>query len=238
MKKVFSNSSECIHVFAQRSQDEGCSSSRNVFFRGDKIYSYGSHYLLGEFLKDGSIMINDEGYSVTTSKHISQLQGATSHYKQWHTSDCDLDQVYYSITQNASRLARANKPWLYTEPMVRLFAALNKYLETYKIVGVKSKPKYREIKKIVKSIEGDLDGYREVLLKAKKKEEAKALRLAQAKLDDFFAYECKKVKGHKIGYYTVTSINGKLKIGCHDINMDSVRKLGDQLLKERGNERV
>ena len=221
-------------------------------------------------------MINDEGYSVTTSKHISELRGATSHYKQWHKTDCDLDLVYSRIKENESKLARARKPWIYTSEIESSFNALNTYLNEYEIVGVKSNPKYRKIKKIVKAIQGDLDGYKEVLLKAKKKEEAKAAKLAQAKLDDFFAYKCrtvrirgnehvrlsedgtkiettqgvkvrvepaldlyrliklgKNVRGHRIDHYTVTSVNGKLKIGCHDINMDSVRKLGDQLLKDR-----
>ena len=63
MKRVFTNSYDVIHLYAQRSQDEGrCS---NVFFYGDKIYSYGHHYLLGEFIDDGkAIIINDEGLLV------------------------------------------------------------------------------------------------------------------------------------------------------------------------------
>jgi hypothetical protein len=37
------------------------------------------------------------------------------------------------------------------------------------------------------------------------------------------------IKGHRIGSYIVTSINGTLKIGCHNIDMDSVHKVGKQL---------
>jgi len=32
------------------------------------------------------------------------------------------------------------------------------------------------------------------------------------------------IKGYKIGYYTVISINGTLKIGCHNIPMEEVRR--------------
>ena len=64
MKRVFTNSTEVIHLWAQRTQNEArCS---NVFFEPDyklsdgnwealetssKIYSYGKHYLLAEFLE-------------------------------------------------------------------------------------------------------------------------------------------------------------------------------------------
>ncbi|MGV7234641.1 MAG: hypothetical protein ACQ9ET_00140 [Nitrosomonadaceae bacterium] len=37
------------------------------------------------------------------------------------------------------------------------------------------------------------------------------------------------IKGHKIGYYTVTSINGTLKIGCHSINVKNMHEIGKQL---------
>jgi hypothetical protein len=39
------------------------------------------------------------------------------------------------------------------------------------------------------------------------------------------------IKGAKIDNYTVISINGTLKIGCHNINMDSVKTVGEQILK-------
>ena len=85
MKRVFNSSVDVMHVYAQRSQsDARCS---NVFFEYDRIYSYGRHYLLGEFIDDGkAIVINDTGYSVTTSKHIYQLIQATRQYKQFFTS--------------------------------------------------------------------------------------------------------------------------------------------------------
>ena len=76
MKKVYSNSNEVMHLFAQQSQSEARSSSNNVYFEtpyidnrpyGSKIYSYGRHYLLGEFIDNNTIFINDDGYSVTTS---------------------------------------------------------------------------------------------------------------------------------------------------------------------------
>ena len=50
MKKLFSNSADVMHIFVSQNQQEGkCS---NVFFYGSKLYSYGYHYLLGEFIEN------------------------------------------------------------------------------------------------------------------------------------------------------------------------------------------
>ena len=93
MKKVFQNTSEVVHVFAQQSQSQGCNQSRSIYFYDNKIYSYGSHYLLGEFINDETIIINDFGYSVTTSKHINELTNATSQYNQFLTSSIDIKHI-------------------------------------------------------------------------------------------------------------------------------------------------
>ena len=83
MKKVFSNGNQVAHVWAQQTQSVGgCS---NVFFEGAAIYSYDYHYPLGFFAtnKKGekAAIINNAGYSVTTSKHIQWARSAVSHYK-------------------------------------------------------------------------------------------------------------------------------------------------------------
>lgn len=66
-RKVFENSM-VAHVWAQRSQSEGRSSNGQFYFTGDKLYSYGSHHLMGLHV-DGGTLINSTSYSVTTSKH-------------------------------------------------------------------------------------------------------------------------------------------------------------------------
>jgi hypothetical protein len=38
------------------------------------------------------------------------------------------------------------------------------------------------------------------------------------------------IRGHRISNYIVNSINGTLKIGCHNINMESVHKVGKQII--------
>lgn len=110
MKKVFRNTDEVIHVFAQRTQYEGRNQSGNIFFYRDKIYSYGHHYLLGQFLDDKTILINDRGYSRTTSKHISKLSYATSQYRRFYLTEVDVDLVYKQVNDLLKKIEGARKP--------------------------------------------------------------------------------------------------------------------------------
>lgn len=80
MRKVLKNSSEVCHVFARQSQEEGrCS---NVYFHGKEIFSYGRHFCMAKVLDSSRILITDRTYSVTTSKHMSEIRYATNHYQQ------------------------------------------------------------------------------------------------------------------------------------------------------------
>jgi len=82
MKKVFRNSSEVCHIYVNGVQKEGrCS---NIFFYNDLIYSYGYHFCMAKKIDYNTILITDRKYSVTTSKHLSELRSAASH----------LDKVY------------------------------------------------------------------------------------------------------------------------------------------------
>jgi len=80
IKRVFSNGDQVIHIWANQSQsDARC---RNVFFEGKSVYSYGRHYELGRLVEFNGVklaLINDRGYSVTTSGHISSAWHAVSH---------------------------------------------------------------------------------------------------------------------------------------------------------------
>lgn len=77
MKQVFTNDQLC-HVWAQGTQASGRSDS--MFFEGNKIYSYGKHYLAAEIhtSKSGKriALVNSHKYSVTTSKHLSSIRNA------------------------------------------------------------------------------------------------------------------------------------------------------------------
>ena len=95
MRTVFNSTSEVCHVFAQRTQTEG--RAGNVFFEGNVIYSYGYHYELARFFQgannETAILINDMGYSTSTSKHIGLIRSATSHFTQFNFTETDGETV-------------------------------------------------------------------------------------------------------------------------------------------------
>jgi len=274
-----------MHIFAQQTNEIGKNPSRNVFFKkqwnceksyATHLYSYGEHYLLAEFIDDNTIVINDSGYSVTTSKHISQVTSATRQYKQFFKTQTDLDMVHSHIVNYLKpKLAKAKKPELYIQPILSLFETLNEYLVYTKAKKYKSNAKYKEIKRIVVALNDDAGNYQEKLnILAKKQAKAEALkekRELKTNLEKFNNYEkdwfrskedylrlskdgervessqqvsVKRenakalyelivrgvdIKGKHIENYTVTSINGTLKIGCHSINIESMHAIGKQL---------
>ena len=77
MKKVFASHSEVCHVWAQFNQSEG--KAGNIFFEGDKIYSYGYHYVMANKVTNKGktvILTNSNGYSVSTTQHESHMNRA------------------------------------------------------------------------------------------------------------------------------------------------------------------
>jgi hypothetical protein len=284
MKKVFTNAHDVIHLFAQRSQEEGRSS--NVFFeKTDHIYSYGHHYLLGRFINDGdAIIIDDRGYSATTSKHISILRGATSHYRQFYTEQINIRRVKDQVDELLKKWSVARKPEMYVSEINYLFERFNEfqqYVREHKI-GNQYKVDFRssDYKKLRKQVESlDSDEARQALAQYEKDKKAREKRALEASrkqaIDEFLNYETDNIcirgglgkdilrlsqdksmvetskrvrvkaenahalyqlikrgvdiKGKHIEHYTVTSINGTLKIGCHNIDMDYVHLVGAQL---------
>ena len=275
MKTVFSNAQDCVHAFAQRQTPQG--RAGNVFFYGDKIYSYGYHYLLAEFIDDKTILINDSGYSSTTSKHISYVTSGTRQYKQFFTTKCEIGLVYSQVLSLQDKLANARKPENYINGILSLWDSLNEYVKYIKSKNIPKDTRYKAIKAIVKALNVDSVQYQQKLADAKKKDELakkrKDAKQIKEALTKFYNYEVNSfrigdtdylrlsqdgstvetsqyvkvstdeartlykaicngvdIKGHRISNYIVNSINGRLKIGCHNIDMDSVHKVGKQLI--------
>lgn len=70
MKTVFSNHDQVAHIWASQSQDQG--RAGNIFFEGDKIYSYGYHFCIARFANEflaPIVLFTNRGYSNSTAKH-------------------------------------------------------------------------------------------------------------------------------------------------------------------------
>ena len=213
MKKVFSNTSEVVHVFAQQTQSEGRNQSGSIYFKDNRIYSYGSHYLLGEFINSETIIINDYGYSVTTSKHINELIYATSQYNRFYTSSIDIKHVQTEIDYNIKKLAKANKPEIYISNITKLESNLSKWVDyckdnkikkqhfsKYNFVVNKSDYKYKKIVKISNNLltTETIEKIKEKGKKESIKQKAKDKKELKNKIDKFNTY---KIDRFKIGEF-------------------------------------
>ena len=153
MKKIFTNS-ELIHKFAEQSQEEGQTTTRNLFFNKNKVYSYGHHYLLGEILPDNRIIINNTGYSSSTGKHIGMLRQATRQYKQIFYSDVCLNNVHEKIIESSKKIINARKKEIYANEIINTFEIFNEYLNIFSNKYESSiKIEYQNLKYILNKIE-------------------------------------------------------------------------------------
>jgi len=193
MKKVFSSNYDTIHTFAQQTHPEGRTSNGNVFFEGNKIYSYGYHYLLGEFIDKDTIMINDEGYSISTGKHISILIGATSQYKRYYKTRTDIYYIHFHVFGYLRpKLAKARKPQKYISEIYSYWHSLNTYLTERKLKTKANKdPKYKELKKYVNSLQDktSIQDLKEWAKQEKQKKQEREKRELKYKLQKFREYE-------------------------------------------------
>ena len=71
------------HVWAQMNKDSGDSNNGQFYFRGPRLYSYGSHFVAGFIDAKGRAWMNRDSYSPTTSKHMSYAWRAVSHRKSF-----------------------------------------------------------------------------------------------------------------------------------------------------------
>lgn len=230
MKTVFSSTDEAIHIFAQQQQTDIKNSSRNIFCKrsnynlnyADEIYSYGHHYLLGKFIDKNTILINDKGYSNTTSKHIYCLRYATSQYKQFFVTETDLDYILNHFNYLYKKWLKARKPLIYSSEINSTFNKLNEFIE-YTKKKCKRDKRYLEIKKIYKCVNSDdknsLEKYRK---ETQRKEKLKAKKEFAKKLIDFNNYKIDYIRLKnksddylrisKCGEYVETTQNVKVSV--------------------------
>lgn len=187
MRTVFNSASDVMHIFAQRTQNHARSS--NVFFYGNQIYSYGYHYLLGEFLDDNTILINDKGYSNTTAKHINYLIQATSQYKRYYLTETNETILLGKFQTLLEKLAKAKKPEIYISEINYLFS---KYSE---FQAYKKQKLDKELIKLHKTANNgiDLEKYKKAIQAKEKREKAQKAKEAKKQIEFFRTYETNRI---------------------------------------------
>jgi len=131
--KIVNNSTQVIHLFANQVQSEARTPSSpyggsSLYFEGESIFSYGSHYKLGLHLKGRAILINTLGYSVTTSKQISQLSQGARHLNTFYSESVFIDSVLAKVESLLLLIPRARKNKLrYLNEIKGLCASFNDF---------------------------------------------------------------------------------------------------------------
>ena len=188
MKTVFTNN-EIMHVFNEQNQSEGRTSNNNIYFYDNKIYSYGSHYLLGEFIDKETIIINDKGYSNTTSKHIFLLMDATRDKKQFFTTKIQTKIVLNNIKDYLNKLTRARKTKEYY--LNEIDSTLKMYFNYLEYTKQKTKynkiKEHREIKRISNNFYNNFDNLEKQIKEQQKKNAIKEKQAIKKKLKDWRA---------------------------------------------------
>jgi len=189
MKKVFTNSEIC-HVFNEQSQNEGRTSNNSMFFYGNKIYSYGYHYLLAEFIDSNTIVINNKGYSNTTAKHISLIINATRDKKQFFTEQVDTERVYENISTRLNKLPRATKnKEIYISQIDHTLKKYFEFLEYTKKPIHENTGEHNKILDIKKQFYSNLDNLQETIKEQQRKAKEKAKKEIEQKLKDWKSLE-------------------------------------------------
>jgi hypothetical protein len=190
MKTVFTNS-ECVHTFAQQTQQTGRTSNNNIFFEGDSIYSYGYHYELGRFLDDKTILINDKGYSNSTAKHIGLLVGATSQYKRYYKTKTNIYLVHKQIMYLKYKLSKARKPQMYISQIYGLWNSFNEYINERKRNELRKYKEYKELLLFVDSLqeETSIEDLRNWAKEEEKKKREKQKKQLTESLTKFREYK-------------------------------------------------
>lgn len=186
MKKVFTNS-EIVHVFNQQSQNEGRTSTGSMYFYSNKIYSYGSHYLLGHFLDNNTILINDKGYSSTTSKHIYLLKYATRNRKQYFETKTNFKLVNKNIKEYLNKLTRARKTKEFY--LSEIDSTLKMYFDYLEYTKQKTKYKkykeHREIISLANNFYNNFENLQQTIKENNKKQALKDKKAIVQKIKDW-----------------------------------------------------
>ena len=186
MKTVFTNS-EIVHAFNLQDQSNGRTSNGSMYFTDNKIYSYGSHYLLGEFIDKETIIINNKGYSVTTSRHIGLLTNATRDKRQFFKTDIEPEIVIDELKNLFKLLSRTRlKADYYTNTINNLFKNYFAYVDFKK---PKKSKEHRQIVKLYKEFTESAENLLEVVKEQNKKDKEKKLKEVKKKLKKWRTFE-------------------------------------------------
>ena len=138
MKKVVSPN-QVAHLFANQLQSEARTQTKNFYFYGNSIYSYGSHFCIAKFVDNETLLFTERSYSNTTAKHINHVWNATSHIKKIHCAnpigshDENFNYWLIEAENNIDKLKNARKPEKYLSELNHIKDKVNEYAQYFGI---------------------------------------------------------------------------------------------------------
>lgn len=195
MKTVFSSNSQLCHVWAQQTQSNG--RTKNMFFQGDRIYSYGTHYLaarIHDTPKGKIVLINEGNYSKSTARHLSHIRSAVnSRIFRVPNPELMADQNNIDFYKNEIEtvISRSLKSVKITSvPQIKWqLKHLDQYITTanrfFKLVGAPHyKPSQEKINEVIAHLKKRLARYKElnspeIIQKREAEKQEKVLKLEE-----------------------------------------------------------
>lgn len=288
MKRKFSTIEDCIHTYAQFSQDQG--ESGNVFFYGNTLYSYGHHFPLAHKTQNDkgqtAVLLNGRTYSNSTTRHQQITQAATRQYRQIVSygldrySGADQDghrrnESHYILEFRgiAEKLAVSRKPAIYIEQARSLNDQAFEYFNFFSLTPSKEyQQAYQQATEVSEELKAKVKAQQAEILAQKKAraiDEAKAYEVKvqewitgerqslypRPKIDilrrsgdqvetsqgvKMTTQEAKaihlqlvrhelKAGDQVLDRYTVSKVNGTVKIGCHTFDTEYLLNFGKSL---------
>lgn len=142
MKQVVTASS-VTHLWANQAQYEARTPQGNFYFRGDTIYSYGSHFPIAKHITNGTgvnaVLFTERTYSNTTAKHIHAVRHACNHLEvipcyNPESSHKENFGTWQNEAENiAKQLLNARKPEIYLSRLDSIRSKVEKYANFFRL---------------------------------------------------------------------------------------------------------
>lgn len=142
------SSGEVPHLWFHKVQDSAKNSNGSLYFQGDTIYSYGSHFPIAKHItagKKSAVLFTTRDYSVTTSGHKSAVRSAIPQgVTVFHVPSVDtlhhtvnLSDYAQRVTDHLAKCARARGSWRKEYEHTRAVDLRNEAREYAKFFGLK-----------------------------------------------------------------------------------------------------
>lgn len=205
--KPHSQAAQVAHNWAHKFEGKYKKDSEagSLYYSGDTIYSYGSHFPIAKHVKNKkgieAVIFTTKGYSNTTAKHLNVVRGAVTHLNVIYCPEVasgSYSQDQYVHNQNftvwadkikgiAANLPKAKKPFLYIEGIESVLEEMKKYADFF---GCKPS------KELAKFFKTPIEGFKKMAekaaiqkLKLQKEREAKEAARIVTELTEFRAFE-------------------------------------------------